>query len=190
MPGLDPTVEREPLHRRRIEIQGFKRADGLYDIEGHLLDRKDVDFRLASGVRSPGEPIHSMWLRITVDAKLNIVDAVAQTDAMPYPGECHRITPDYRKLVGLAIRPGYTQLVKELFGGVQGCTHITDLAGSLATAAFQTLAGQGHQDRERRPFQLDKCHALAADGPSVARYYPRWYRGTAPVDARGESDNP
>jgi hypothetical protein len=189
MPLPQPSAARTPLHRRTIEIRGWKRGDGLYDIEGHLLDRKDVDFRLASGVRAPGEPIHSMWLRITVDTRLNIVDAAASTDAMPYEGECDRITPHYRKLIGLAIRPGYHQRVKELFGDVRGCTHLTELAGSLATAAFQTLAGQGLQDPDRQPFQLDRCHALASTAPSVARYYPRWYRGTQPVDASGGSEN-
>jgi hypothetical protein len=178
MPLPEPKAPRTPLHRRTLEIRGWKREDGLYDIEGHLLDRKDVDFRLATGLRGPGEPIHSMWLRITVDAKLNIVDAAAATDDMPYEGECDRITPEYRKLIGLAIRPGYTQRVKELLGGVRGCTHLTELAGSLATAAFQTLAGQVRQDPERKPYQLDKCHALAGDAPVVAKYYPRWYRGT------------
>jgi len=176
MPLPEPTAARTPLHRRTIEIRGWKREDGLYDIEGHLLDRKDVDFKLSTGVRAAGRPVHSMWLRITVDAKLQIVEAVASTDEMPYPGECGRISPDYRKLVGLAIRPGYNQRVKELLGSVHGCTHLTELAGTLATAAFQTLAGQVAQDPERKPYQLDKCYALATTSPSVERYYPRWYR--------------
>jgi len=173
---LEKTIEREPLHRRTIEIQGYKRADGNYDVEGHLTDTKPFDFALAAGIRPAGAAIHSMWLRITVDAKLQIVEAAASTDEMPYPGECDRVTPDYTKLVGLAIRPGYIQRVKELLGGVHGCTHLTELAGTLATAAFQTLAGQVAQDPERKPFQLDKCHALATTSPSVERYYPRWYR--------------
>jgi hypothetical protein len=176
MPLPEPTAARTPLHRRTIEIRGWKREDGLFDIEGHLLDTKDVDFKLSTGVRSAGRPIHSMWLRLTIDAKLHIVDAAASTDDMPYPGECDRISPDYRKLVGLAIRPGYNQRVKELLGGVHGCTHLTELAGTLATAAFQTLAGQVAQDPERKPYQLDKCHALATTSPSIERYYPRWYR--------------
>jgi len=103
-------------------------------------------------------------------------------------GECDAITPHYRKLVGLAIRPGYTQKIKELFGGVRGCTHITELAGSLATAAFQTLAGQRMQDPDRKPFQLDKCHALDATRPVVAKYYPRWYRGHDSIEAASEPD--
>ena len=67
---LPPTVEREHLHTRSIEIRGYKRADGLYDIEGHLVDTKPFDFKLAAGMRPSGQPIHDMWLRITVDRTL------------------------------------------------------------------------------------------------------------------------
>jgi Protein of unknown function (DUF2889) len=188
MPGLESTTAREPLHRRSIEIQGFKRSDGLYDVEGHLVDTKPVDFRLAAGIRKANEPVHDMWLRITVDRTLTIVDAAASMDAMPYVGDCNRIEPAYRKLVGLAIGPGYHRSVKELLGGVRGCTHITELAGMLATAAFQTFAGQGLADPSRKPFQLDRCHALDTTAPAVARYYPKWYTGTEKIEPAGDGD--
>lgn len=188
-PGLDPTVAREPLHRRAIEIQGFRREDGLYDIEGHLVDTKPRDFKLAADVRPAGEPIHDMWLRITVDKTLTIVDAAAAMDAMPYVSHCDQIVPAYRLLVGLAIRPGYHERVKELLGGVRGCTHITELAGSLATAAFQTMAGQRLQDPGQKPFQIGRCHALAETSPAVGRYYPKWYRGKETVKPADEGDH-
>ena len=140
-------------------------------------------------MRTAGEPIHDMWLRITVDKQLHIVDAQAAMDAVPYVGHCGEIVPAYRLLVGLAIRPGYSQQLKELFGGVRGCTHVSELAGALATAAFQTMAGQRVQDPAHKPFQLDKCHALDATGPAVGRYYPKWYRGTQPVEAADEGDH-
>lgn len=188
-PGLEPAAPREPLHTRSIEIRGYKRADGLYDIEGHLVDTKPFDFRLAAGLRPAGQPVHDMWLRITLDRELRIVDAAAAMDGMPYVGDCDRIVPAYRKLIGLAIRPGYTQKVKELLAGVRGCTHVTELAGALATAAFQTMAGQRLQPADQRPYQLDKCHALASAQPAVARYYPKWYTGAEPIEAAGEGDH-
>jgi hypothetical protein len=188
MPALDAPAAREPLHRRAIEIQGYKRADGLFDIEGHLVDTKPYDFKLAAGVRPAGEPVHDMWLRITVDRQLNIVDAQASMDAVPYVGECNQIEPAYRKLIGLAIRPGYHQRLKELLGGVRGCTHVTEMAGILATAAFQTMAGQRVQDPEKKPFQLDRCHALAVSSPVVGRYYPQWYKGTDRIAPADEGD--
>jgi hypothetical protein len=186
----DAPTGREPLHKRAIEINGYRRADGLYDIEGRLVDTKPHDFRLAAGVRKAGEPIHSMWLRITIDRNLVIVDAEARMDAVPYVDHCDTIEPAYRKLVGLAIRPGYQQKLKELFGGVKGCTHVTELAAALATGAFQTMAGQKVQDPAKKPFQLDRCHSLDSTGPAVARYYPRWYRGTEPIEPADEGDQP
>ena len=189
MPLTPPATPREPLHTRKIEITGYRRADGLYDIEGHLTDVKTRDLTLTAGTRRAGEPVHDMWLRITIDKRLNVVDAEARTDARPYPGHCEEVTPDYRKLVGLSLRPGFASKVRELFRGVRGCTHITELVGSVATAAYQTLAGEVSLPENMKPFQLDKCHALVSDGPAVAKYYPRWYtgpHGEEVVSAAGE----
>ena len=36
---------------------------------------------------------------------------------------------------------------------------------------------------------LDKCHALESTAPAVAKYYPKWYRGTEPVEVSGEGDH-
>lgn len=175
MPLSTPKSGRKPLHRRVISVQGYLRDDGLYDIEGHLCDTKAVDFKLQSGMRAAGTPIHEMWLRLTINQQLDIVDAEAVTDAMPYEGACDQIVPEYRALIGLSIRPGFTYRIRELFGGTRGCTHITDLIGSVATTAFQTLAGQIKQGGEKQPFQLDRCHALRVGGDVVAQYYPRWH---------------
>jgi hypothetical protein len=177
---------REPLHLRRITLNGYKRSDGLFDIEGHLIDTKSIPLNVGGAPRPAGEAVHSMWLRITVDATLTIVDADAATDAMPYVGVCDSITPTYKQLIGLAIRPGFTNKVRELFGGIEGCTHITELIGSLATTAFQTMAGQRNLPSDQKPYQMDRCHALRSDGPVAAKFYPKWYTGTAPVDLKAE----
>ncbi|MGZ5061745.1 MAG: hypothetical protein ACXWAU_07735, partial [Usitatibacter sp.] len=73
--------------------------------------------------------------------------------------------------------------------GIRGCTHITEMAGALATAAFQTMAGQRLQDPDAKPFQLDRCHALDVTKPAVAKYYPRWYQGTEKIEAAEEPDH-
>ena len=183
MPLSAPTSPRQTLHHRDISVRGYKRDDGLFDIEGHLHDTKAVDFNVASGRRQAGESLHSMWLRITIDRTLTIVAAEAATDAMPYVGYCDQITPDYTKLIGLTIRPGFSGRVKQLLGGTSGCTHITDLVGIVATTAFQTIAGQGFQSVGDKPFQLDRCHALALASLAVARYYPKWYKGDQPISS-------
>ncbi len=176
---LSTPAARQPLHHRAISLRGYKRDDGLFEVEGHLRDTKDFAFKLVSGEKPAGEPVHSMWLRFTYDASLVIVSAEAATDAMPYTGFCDTITPKYQQLVGMSMRPGFSEAVRKTFAGTKGCTHLTDMIAMLATTAFQTLAGQVKQDGDSKPFQLDRCHALATDGGAVAKYYPKWFRAEA-----------
>jgi hypothetical protein len=176
-----PEVERELLHTRRIRYEGYKRADGLWDIEAHLSDIKNHDYALKSGVRRAGQPIHEMWLRLTIDRHFNVLDAIASSDAVPYAGGCETIATAYRKLVGLSLIKDFRGQVRESFGGVKGCTHITEMLGGMPTAAIQTFAGERQEEAEdgRKPFQLDQCHALETTSETVKKYYPKWHRGRA-----------
>lgn len=188
-----PTPRRH-VHTRSIRVDAYARDDGLWDLEALLVDTKSRDFPLAAGLRKSGDPVHEMRLRVTIDTHLNIVDAQAESPWVPYPGYCDSIGPDYRKLIGLNLSQDFRRHVRERLGGVRGCTHMTELATVLPTAAIQGFAGEVFKTRdqsqggesaeaaaqEKKPFQLDRCHALRTDGPAVARYYPRW-RATAPT---------
>ncbi len=182
MPLPASTIPRAPRHTRSIVAQAFEREDGLWDIDARITDTKPRVVELASGQRAAGEPIHDLWLRLTVDLQLTIVDAVAASDAVPYPDYCDTIGPAYRKLIGLNLMQGFRHAVRERLGGVAGCTHLTELAAVLPTAVIQAFAGDvvptrdGHADdgTSHPPFQLDRCHALRRDAPAVEKYYPRW----------------
>ena len=171
-------VERELTHTRRVRYEGYKRSDGLWDIEGHLTDIKNHDYQLKTGVRRAGRPVHSMWLRLTIDRRLDIVDACASSEVVPYPGGCEAIAPQYRKLVGLNLAKDFRRNVQALLGGVRGCTHLTEMLAGMPTAAIQTFAGEMQEEREDggKPFQLDQCHALETSGETVRKWYPKWYR--------------
>lgn len=187
MPLSDP-ADREHIHTRDIDCRGYRRADGLWDVEGHLTDVKSYpftnDFR---GTITPGEPLHDMWIRITIDDSLTIVAAEAVTDRGPYH-LCGDITPNYQRLVGLSITAGFTRKVRERLGGVHGCTHLVELLGPMATTAFQTIfpilmreraehRADAASDEKRRPSLLNTCHAYASDGEIVKRHWPDFYTG-------------
>lgn len=188
LPPASP--ERKLTHRRRIDVQIHSRADGLWEVDAHLEDVKPFDLKMAQGVRRAGEPIHAMQLRIVVDEKFNIVQAGAQTDAMPYTGECDGHGDAYTRLVGLNLLDGFRRDVKTRLGGVLGCTHLTELTWVLPTAVVQAFAGEGLLERlddagePVRPFQIDRCHALRADGTAVQTHYPRWYRAPSSPETR------
>jgi Protein of unknown function (DUF2889) len=67
MPLPETEAERELLHTRRIRYEGYRRADGLWDIEGHLTDIKNHDYALKTGVRRAGQPVHRSWRRSLTD---------------------------------------------------------------------------------------------------------------------------
>lgn len=182
MPLSPPTSRRALKHTRAIQVEAFARDDGLWDIDARISDIKTRDAKLASGVRPAGTPMHDLWLRLTIDTRLTIVAAEAVSDAVPYPGYCNTIGPAYNTLVGLNLLKGFRQELLKRLSGIEGCTHLTELAQILPTAAIQAFAGDvidtrdgaGGDEQSEKPFQLDRCHALRSDGAAVAKYYPRW----------------
>jgi hypothetical protein len=190
-------TSRRHVHTRTIRAEVFVRGDGLWDVEAELVDTKQHDFELASGMRPAGSPIHHMRVTVTIDTNTTIVDARARSLDHPYPGHCGEIEAAYRKLIGLNLRHGFKRAVRERLGGIAGCTHMTELTDVMPTAAVQAFAGETSESRgiaeqegveagevaadAVKPFQLDRCYALRTDGPAVARFYPRWFRPAATI---------
>lgn len=181
---LPPPAAREPIHHRSIDCRGYRRQDGLWDIEAHLIDVKSYGFENADRGRiEPGQPIHEMWMRVTVDDALVVRDVEARMDATPYR-ICPEIEPAFSVLVGRQIGANWTRTVRELLGGTKGCRHLVELLGPIATVAFQTIApllprrylGEDGE-APQKPGHLDTCHALASDGEVVRQHYPRFYTG-------------
>lgn len=176
---LSAPAEREPLHRRAITMHGYRRADGLFDIEGHLEDTKTYLFgNLDRGTIQPGEALHGMWLRLTVDDDLTILACEAVTDFSPY-SICPGAAPNFAALAGVRIGPGFTRAVKERVGGVHGCTHLREMLAQMATVAFQTVypvrrkreADSPAAAEAARNRMVGSCLAYAPDSPIVTE---RW----------------
>jgi hypothetical protein len=180
---LSTPVGRKPMHSRTVECRGYLRDDGLWDIEGHLVDTKpfDIPSEDRGGMLAAGTPLHEMWIRLTVDTDLRVHEAEACTDHGPY-SICGAIVENFKALKGLQIKSGWTLKTRQLLGGTKGCTHLVELLGPIATTAFQTIyAARVKRDANkpvtRRPGLVDSCHTYAADGPIVLRRWPQFYTG-------------
>jgi Protein of unknown function (DUF2889) len=180
MPLPTPST-RTRLHTRRVSYEGFRRDDGLFDLEGHLTDVKDHDYALLTGLRPAGVAVHDMWARVTLGSDYIIRSIEVRTDGMPYEGACDRIEAAYGKLAGASLLHGFRKTLHDAMGGVRGCSHITELLAHAPTAAIQMFAGLRREIEPGgdKPFQLDRCHALETTTDTVRRYYPQWYRGAA-----------
>lgn len=179
---LSPPAPREKLHTRSIVLEGFRREDGLFDIEARLDDTKTYAFSNEDrGEIAPGEKLHGMLMRLTIDEEMRVVACEANTEFGPY-AICPAITPNFARLAGLRIGPGWNRKVKEVVGGVKGCTHLVELLGPMATVAFQTLVVIRRKKAAASsgpPPLLNTCHAYAADGPVVARHWPDYAKSAA-----------
>lgn len=186
MPLSKPEA-RERMHTRAITYQGYKRADGLWDIEGHLIDTKS--YPIANSWREQiqvGEALHEMLIRITVDDGLLIKDIEAVTDNSPFE-MCPDITPNYKSLIGLVIGAGWRKVIRQKVGGIEGCTHITELLFPMATVAIQTIMpikskserseSDHKEEKAKRPFMLNTCHAWSTDSVVVKEQKPDFYTG-------------
>jgi len=184
---LTAPAERELLHLRDIQLRGYRRADGLFDIEAHLLDTKAYPFENEIRGQVPaGTPLHGMWLRLTVDEEMIIVACEASSDHTPY-ALCPQAAPNFARLAGLKIGPGFARAVAERVGGTLGCTHLRELLGQMATTAYQTLApfrmqkereeaarraAAGEPPPRAKPALLGTCIAYAADSPVTLGRWP------------------
>ncbi|MGH8347814.1 MAG: DUF2889 domain-containing protein [Pseudomonas sp.] len=170
----------EELHHRSIDMRFFRRSDGLFQVEGCVVDTKTQPFRrlLADNDAPPGQRLHDISVRLVLDSELKIHAAGAEMSATPF-NICPGAVGALQSLVGLCIGAGWNKRVRELLGGVTSCTHIVELLGPMATTALQGFAplriasSDAPVSDVQRRFKVDSCYAFAADGEVVARLLPQ-----------------
>ncbi|KQX21358.1 DUF2889 domain-containing protein [Variovorax sp. Root434] len=176
-------VTREELHHRDVDMRFYRRSDGLFEVEGRLVDTKTHPFRrlLAEEDAPPGHHLHDTVVRLVLDAELLVHAADARMSASPFH-ICPGAAAALQALVGLSIGAGWNKRVRELLGGVASCTHIVELLGPMATTVLQGMAplrivstDDPENDAQRR-FRVDSCYAFAAEREVVVRLLPNLQR--------------
>jgi hypothetical protein len=191
--ALPEPAAREPLHTRRYDFRGFRREDGLFDIEGRMVDTKDYAFPNEwRGMVEPGDPVHDMQIRLTLDDRFTVMDIAVVTAASPF-SICADITPAFDALKGATVAKGWSRTLRNSFSGAHGCTHHVEMLRAMGTVAFQTIYGYREKAKRdaglsgtdgppadstpgKRPGFLDTCHALASDGEVVRSHWPAFYQ--------------
>ena len=176
-------IKRKLLHNRNISLKGYLRDDELFEIEAELIDTKNYDFQNHDrGTIKKNEPIHQMKIKLVLDENLFVLDAEAKTENSPY-SVCKNANSNFRKIIGLQIKSGWRRETAKLISGTNGCTHITELLSSVATAAFQTIypykSKQKNENQtnvsQKRPLLLGTCHAFSTKSEVVKRLWPKWH---------------
>jgi hypothetical protein len=171
---LPKAAPRKLQHLRDIDLRGYEREDGLIDLEAHMTDVKTYSFgNRDRGAINAGEPLHDMWLRLTINHAMTIEAVEAAMDSTPHT-ICPGVVPNFQRLVGLNIGKGFLKNAAQQLGGIEGCTHLRELLQQLGTVAYQTMFGiRGRQKEANQPRRiptmlLNSCYAYNETGPLAA----------------------
>ena len=180
MPLSEP-VPRAFSHDRSLELKAYEREDGLWDIEGHITDHKFEDYDMLDSVRTADEPVHDMWLRLTIDTNFVVTAVETVMDAGAHT-LCSNVTPNYERLVGLKMGRGWNREIRECLGGISGCTHLNEMLAQMATTAMQSLFEVAGNVRKKSgggrylsPGLHNSCHAYSLNSPYIRDYFPDYF---------------
>jgi len=188
-------VEKELVHTRQIICRGYRRKDGLWQIEASVVDEKGepMPFRARPTI-NPGEVVHQMALCVVIDDDYQIRDVRAQTLSAPWP-DCNGVAEAYRELVGLRVGPGLSREVRNVLGKTRGCAHITDLLVQVGNTYLQA----SWPDREARQLRasgdprqwpdphaasfIGECYNWRPGAEAISREYPLMLKTEEPTKA-------
>lgn len=182
---MDPiasSITRTRTHVRQIRYEGYRRSDGLWDIELRLCDERDYASQgFERGAIPPGSPVHDIRLCVTLDDALVVRAITGEYAARPF-GACVRALPPLQRLLGACVAQGWRRQVASQLGGEVGCAHVRDMLVQLAAAAYQIVPVWHARTRGvavRRadgeaPMHLGQCVAWALEGDAVAAIYPEF----------------
>lgn len=166
------------IHNRTYQTEAFAEDDGRLRVVGRLTDVKPIGLG-----PEDGEPlvVHDMTLELLIEIpSFEIVDITTEMHTHPYT-TCTAILPDYRALVGSSVARGFTHEVRRLFGGPNGCSHLTALLQAMGPVCVQASwalvtideplaslasgASASEAERERRlRMNTNTCHVWREDG--------------------------
>lgn len=174
------THARQRLHTRSVEYNGYRREDGLWDVEAELRDYRHYDTQTVRGLLPAHTSVHHMTITLTVDDELTVQAVNAKMMSTPFRS-CLEIESSLHPMVGTRIGSGWRRAITERIGGTESCTHLRELLINLATAALQTIPtwqaqNKNKQDPIGRPHYLGQCHAWRLDGPLVREIYPQFHQ--------------
>ncbi|SAL28002.1 hypothetical protein AWB70_01661 [Caballeronia cordobensis] len=174
-------VTREEIHQRQIEMRGYRRSDGLFEASANLVDRKTSDFTPPSAARlvSAHAPIHDLGVTLVFDRDMIVREVHTFIRSHPY-APCQGGGDTLQALVGMHIGAGWNSEVRKRLPAGDTCTHLKELLGPLASAAFQTMVTERPsaleaRDDQGKPRKIDSCHAYGASRDLVKTLWPEYH---------------
>jgi hypothetical protein len=176
-------LKKELIHTRTIKVNCYETDEDRLIVEGYLLDERLFPYLIhALNERHDAGPMHHFVVTMELSIPgMKILSLKTQMPVTPDAG-CRDISEVMRGVVGLCIRPGFTNEVRRLIGKEAGCLHLTQLILAMSSAAVQGLWTVFSRERggKRPPLPgfdrsmlLNSCYMWRENGPFVEKIRQR-----------------
>jgi hypothetical protein len=178
--GALESKKKDKLHTRKINLSTYDADDNCIVIEGELIDSNLIELmRISGDILKPGGIVHHMIIRLLVGPPgLTIKDAEAEMPHYPHE-ECSETRRSLEKVIGVSIESGFSENVKKILGGSNGCSHLNALLitmGSEAVQGYYTKVlrtpyksvHEKYKESEAKKMK-DACYVFRKDGPGYNR---------------------
>lgn len=127
----------EAAHKRNIEVATYTAGENHLITEGRLTDTRLRDYYKFTGDRVDAGTLHDLRLVLLIKIpELIIEDLEVIIETVPR-SDCMLINESLKPVIGMNIKGGFSSKVRDLAGGVKGCTHLVHLLVTMAPAIMQ-----------------------------------------------------
>lgn len=168
-------------HQRRIEMSTYPVDETHILARGRLIEERIKPYYKFTGERVESGPLHNLEILLLVKIPDLVIEDIEVLAGTLPRADCYRIVHSLDSVKGVAIRSGFTSKVRELTGGVKGCTHLTHLLCTMAPAVMQGFWAISYQKKHKKSERnssralkmgmmlKDSCYAWREEGEAYQR---------------------
>lgn len=171
----------EAAHTRNMSFTTYMAGEGHIVTKAALTDVRLKDYFKLTGQKVEAGTLHDMEVIFLIKTPSMVIEDIEVSLKTVPREDCTHLSRSLDPLIGLSVTKGFTSNVRNLCGGVKGCTHLVTLLtaagsaiiqGSMAVM-YQGKAGRSYNKAERSSqmgaYLKNSCYAWREDGEAYRK---------------------
>ena len=171
----------EAAHARDMTFTTYRSGDSHIITRCRLTDDRLKEYYKLTGEKVPSGTLHDMEVLLLIKTPSLVIEDVEVTMVTVPRGDCNHVTKSLEPLIGLSVSRGFTANVRNLCGGIKGCTHLVTLLTAAGPAIVQGYMAVNYQKQSMETSERSKkgsgmlaylkntCYAWREDGEACRK---------------------